>query len=300
MEFSEVIRNIIEIAALTVMYFYILRVLRGTRGLMLLITVVVFLALLWLLANYFSLPVLLWILEKLLGFMPLFIIVIFKQEIRRILTALQMGSVRARRMLAPKADHPQAALLLPVIEHLHSNREGNPVGALIAIEQSVGLESWSVTGSMIGAKLHEDDKLLETIFFEGSPLHDGGVIIRKMEILAAACTFPLSTERDDGDVVYGMRHKAALGLSEQSDAVVIVVSEETGAVSLAYNGKMERMSDLEQLRRKLNSLLQPLRISESRGLIGGTIRFGYWIWSHVRKGFANLLLIKRHFTDKSK
>ena len=79
MAFSEITRNIIEIAALTVMYFYILRVLRGTRGLMLLITVVVLLALLWLLANYFSLPVLFWILEKLLGFMPIFIIVIFKQ-----------------------------------------------------------------------------------------------------------------------------------------------------------------------------------------------------------------------------
>ena len=300
MAFSEIARNIIEIAALTVMFFYILRVLRGTRGLMLLITVVVFLAFLWLLANYFSLPVLFWILEKLLGFMPIFIIVIFKQEIRRILTALQTESIRVRRRLAPKADHPQTSLLVPVIERLRCNREGKHVGALIAIEQSVGLESWSVSGSSIGARLHEDDKLLETIFFEGSPLHDGGVIIRKLEILAAACTFPLSGERDDGDVVYGMRHKAALGISEQSDAVVIVVSEETGAVSLAIDGKMFVMNDMEQLRKKLNSVLQPMKLSESRGLLGMTIRFGYWLWTLSRSAFANLLLIKRRLTDKSK
>ena len=191
-------------------------------------------------------------------------------------------------------------MLLPVIEHLRCNREGKHVGALIAIEQAVGLESWSVTGSAIGARLHEDDKLLETIFFEGSPLHDGGVIIRKLEILAAACTFPLSAESDDGDVVYGMRHKAALGLSEQSDAVVIVVSEETGAVSLALNGKMETMRDMEHLRKKMNSHLQPLKLSESRGIPGATIRFGYWLWNQCRRAFANLILLKRRLSDKSK
>ncbi len=300
MFYSEIIRNIIEIAALTVMFFYILRVLRGTRGLMLLITVVVFLAFLWILASYFSLPVLDWIIVKLLSFMPIFIIVIFKQEIRRILTALQAGIVRARRRLAPKADHPQTALLLPVIDHLRYNREGKHVGALIAIEQAVGLESWSVTGSAIGAKLHEDDRLLETIFFEGSPLHDGGVIIRKLEILAAACTFPLSAEREDGDVIYGMRHKAALGLSEQSDAIVIVVSEETGDVSLAITGKMTLMKDMEQLRKTLNSVLQPMKLSESKGLIGATIRLGYWLWSLCRRAFVNLLLFKRHLAEKSK
>lgn len=251
--FYEYVRWLAEVTVLAVIYFYVLRALRGTRGLMMLVTVATLLSGLWILSRVLELPALQWIIQQTSYYLPFFLIVIFQTEIRRLLTMVLAGWLRTKKR---QTDHEQTRLLTPTVSRMSSAH----VGGLIAIEQTVGLEAWAVSGVSLEAPLRQN-QLLETIFHEGGPLHDGGVIIRKTEISCASCTFPLS-ERDDGNVNYGMRHKAALGLSEQSDAVVVVVSEETGRVSIVHEGKLERMANMEQFRRTLNETLIPLRRPE--------------------------------------
>lgn len=119
------------------------------------------------------------------------------------------------------------------------------IGALIAVEREVGLKNYVERGTPLDAVV--TGELLSTIFFPGSDLHDGAVIIRKERIAAAGCLFPLSDNPSLGNV-FGTRHRAALGITEETDAIVVVVSEETGTVSFSHGGRLERPLDMEQLR----------------------------------------------------
>src|SRR6185369_2303517 len=137
------------------------------------------------------------------------------------------------------------------------------IGALIAIEQSIQLDE--VVESGVGVDCEATPEMLETIFFPNNAIHDGGVIIRGDRIAKAACIFPL-TRRQDLNPSLGTRHRAAIGLSEETDAVVVVVSEETGGISYAYKGQLVRGVSLEELRAFLTSvLINPVR---SRNWIG--------------------------------
>lgn len=140
------------------------------------------------------------------------------------------------------------------------------VGALIAVEREVGLQNYVERGTVIDAVVTSE--LLCTIFFPGSDLHDGAVIVQKDRIAAAGCLFPLSESPNVGAGSLGTRHRAALGITEETDAIVVVVSEETGLVSLAQGGKLERALNVEQLRellRKYHAQLEDAE-NESAGL----------------------------------
>lgn len=119
------------------------------------------------------------------------------------------------------------------------------IGALIALEREVGLKNYIERGTMIDAEVTSE--LLCTVFFPGSDLHDGAVIVSKERVAGAGCLFPLSDNPNIGSVL-GTRHRAAIGISEETDAVVVIVSEETGIVSLAHGGRLERPLDLEELK----------------------------------------------------
>ena len=140
--------------------------------------------------------------------------------------------------------------LTHILSEIVGRFSDSKTGALIALERKISLAEYYVLGRVIQAPL-EDNMLLETIFYPGSPLHDGGVIISNGLIEAAGCAFPLCKNLEI-TLAYGMRHQAAVGLSENSDAVVIVVSEETGTVSLAINGQLQKMVSVEQFRQQLN------------------------------------------------
>jgi diadenylate cyclase len=131
-------------------------------------------------------------------------------------------------------------------------------GAIIAIERQISLEPFCENGTLLNAPLV--GRLLSSIFFPNAPLHDGGVVIRGETILAARCVFPLSPREDIG---FGMRHRAALGLSEQTDAVVVVVSEETGAVSIAYDGRLIQDLTPAHLRRYLALLIPREKLADA-------------------------------------
>ncbi len=174
-------------------------------------------------------------------------IIIFQPELRAALANLGMQ----RRLLDLRGatdEIPAEAEILKTVERL--SRRG--LGALIVLEREIGLDRWLKTGTQLNAEISA--ATLETIFTVPAPLHDGAVIIRDGKIAAAGCTLP-PTERQEIGYILGLRHRAAIGLSEVSDAIVIVVSEETRAISLVHNGEIKRGLTIEDLRTEIGRVL---------------------------------------------
>jgi diadenylate cyclase len=182
-------------------------------------------------------------------------VVAFQPELRRALT--QIGQAKLFRSPRRRVEDLIEALLESV-----SYLARNKMGALIAVERSVGLGTWIESGTPLDAEV--TSHILNTIFYPGSALHDMGVIIRNGRLSAAGCQFPLA-ESEDVDPTLGSRHRAALGLAQDSDAAVIVVSEETGRVSLACEGHLNLGLDQEKLRAILLQLLTERATFRRRG-----------------------------------
>jgi len=234
----------VEILILAAVFYFLVKFFRGTRGAAILTGLTMILALLMVLTKFTNLSVLNFLLQKLMPFLAVALVVIFQPEIRRALARLG----RQGNFLAGKA---RLALADPIAEAvlLMASRK---VGALIAIEREVTTRGIQDTGTAMNCEVSTE--LLISLFQPGAPLHDGGVIISEDRIAAAGCVFPL-TQSDDLSRDLGTRHRAAIGLTEETDTVVIVVSEETGIISIAYNGRLKRGFDGPHLRRVLTSFL---------------------------------------------
>lgn len=181
------------------------------------------------------------LLEKIVDYLFIGVIVVFQPELRRGLTRLGQNRV-FNRFLARRDD------VIPKIVASVFRLSRGKTGALIAIERGVGLRNYVERGTELDAVFSPE--LIDTIFFEGNPLHDGAVIVRGSRVLAAGCLFPL-TENPDIAKRLGTRHRAGIGLSEETDALVIVVSEETGRVSVAMRGDLNVDLSREQLEKLL-------------------------------------------------
>ena len=180
--------------------------------------------------------------------------VAFQPELRRAL--IQIGQTRFFHSKRGRAEQTASALLESAA-YLSRNK----IGAVVAIERSVGLGALLQAGTPIDSEL--TPALLNTIFYPGSVLHDMGVIVREGRIAAAGCQFPMA-ESEDADASMGSRHRAALGLSQETDAVVLIVSEETGRLSLAYEGQLYLGLEMSSLGEMLRSLLVPRRLFNRR------------------------------------
>lgn len=177
-----------------------------------------------------------WLLNNFLSALFVILVVIFQADIRRALT--RVGSPP---FFAPKKGSASVANEVAAAAAWLSARR---IGALIALEGDVGLSEYVETGRQVDARVSPE--LIETIFMRGSPLHDGAVIIRGEQVVAAACLLPLSAN-PGANLALGTRHRAAIGLTEESDAMVVVVSEEDGTISLARNGRLRRGLKPEEL-----------------------------------------------------
>ena len=242
-------RDLIEIALLAAAIYTVLRFLGRTRGAgmvrgMGLVVVGLFLAA-QVLITAFGLMELARVLDYLLTTAMVGLLVIFQPELRRGLTLL--GRYPVLRYFA-RDTHPIADKLADAAEAL--SREC--VGALIAIQRQVGLGPYAETGESIDGEVSA--ALVRTIFSPRSPLHDGALILSSGRITAAACQLPLGQPPDQASAHMGMRHRAAVCLSEETDAVVLVVSEETGRISVAFGGRLEPVAR-ENLSRRLAALL---------------------------------------------
>jgi diadenylate cyclase len=253
MEFEITWSDLADILLVTVLIYTLLILLRGTRAMQMLWGLLVLVGV-YLLAVVAGLVTLSSILGHTLAVLPIAIIVLFQQDIRRMLTAF--GSTGWLHLGQPASDVP---VLLNEIALGCQALAAKRIGALIAIERTDSLASWAETGIPLEARFSYD--LLLNIFVPGTPLHDGAVIIRGNRILAASCFLPLTTAHDLSSEL-GTRHRAAVGLSEESDALVIVVSEETGTISLAVERQLIRPLDETTLRTALAEHMYQFRPAE--------------------------------------
>jgi len=234
----------VEILLLTCTLYYVWKLLRGTRGAKVLVGLATVLLVLTLTSTLLQLTVIAYLLSSFSTFFLLALIIIFQPELRRILA--ELGS---RPLLA--ASQQQSEVIEAVVSAIEF-LQGEHFGALIAFERDISYQPGHETGTEIDAKVSDD--LLVTIFYPKTPLHDGGVIIQRDRIAAAAAIFPL-TQAEGLQRTLGLRHRAALGLSDETDAIVVVLSEETGIISIAHNGELERPLMIDELRARLTEIL---------------------------------------------
>ncbi|MGH2536850.1 MAG: diadenylate cyclase CdaA [Candidatus Promineifilaceae bacterium] len=246
------LRHIFDILVVAAVIYGVFMLIRGTRAVQLLrgvIVVIVVVALISL--TFINLTAVRWLLTVSLPALLVAVPVIFQPELRRALEQLGRagGYIRVFRR---NRDSQLVDTVAAACQRLAQRR----LGALIAFEQDTGLQEFIDTGIVLNAE--PSVELFATIFNRNTELHDGAVIIRGERLAAAACVLPLST-RSLSDRQMGLRHRAALGISEVSDAVVVVVSEETGQVSIAHNGRIIRRQDPARLATILNAFFQNRR-----------------------------------------
>ena len=237
-------RAVLDILIIAIVIYYLLKLLRGTRALQMVLAVLL-LVVFYKGARWARLEMVEWLLTTLLPYVAIALIVLFQPEIRRALARmgrnLSWGRFSSRNPAEWQDDLVLAA------GHFSQNR----IGALVVLERDVGLRTYVESGIPLDAALSYD--LLLAIFHPASPLHDGAVILQGGRVAAAACFLPLSLNPTISNQL-GTRHRAAIGVTEESDAVVVLVSEQTGAIALATGGAIELNLTPEQLTERLASL----------------------------------------------
>ena len=265
-QLKEVVRHlgwgeVIDVAVVAFVLYQLLRLLRGTQGTQILAGLVL-LAVVGVLATQLNLLLLSWLFKNAGFFILIGVIVMFQPELRRALD--QIG--RLGKLGRPLSGYSTRLYSQAMSEAIRAVERLSVLknGALIAFERDVGLEDYAATGVKINGEISAE--FLQSIFYPNSPLHDGAVIVRGNRIIAAGCLLPLPEEGLVRERL-GTRHRAAVGLSLASDALVLVVSEETGAISVIEEGKITRNLDGDALRRVV-SVKVPGPISNGNGFLG--------------------------------
>ncbi|NQS91095.1 MAG: TIGR00159 family protein, partial [Chloroflexi bacterium] len=246
--------SVFDILLVAAVVFIVLYLLRDTKALVLMRGVLFLIVVISLLSSLRVLPAFSWLVSNTLPTMLLAIPVIFAPEIRRVLERLgRSGSIFVQEQYSTEMEK----IIQNVVRATRRIAE-RKYGGLIVFSHLDSLQAYIETGVHLKAKVSPET--LIQIFFPKTPLHDGAVIISDEVIAAAGCVLPLSSSgvlEESPERSMGLRHRAALGIAEESDAIAIVISEETGIVSLAYNGKIDKYVPLDELQGKLNGFLQP-------------------------------------------
>jgi len=235
----------LDILLVAVVFYQVLVMIRGTRAAPMLAGVAV-VAIIFYLARVGELTTLNWLISRLVPYVLFALIVVFQSEIRHVLA--DVG--RRLRFGGGSASESDTYDDIVLAANLFSQHQ---TGALIVIEREIGLRTYIESGVPLDARLSYD--LLATIFRPSAPLHDGAVIVQKERVAAAACFLPLSMNPVLSTQL-GTRHRAGMGITEETDAIAVIVSEETGAISVAVGGKIERDLSVEQLRERLSGELR--------------------------------------------
>jgi len=255
--------NLVDLMLVTMVFFAILLLLRDTQAMVLLRGVLLLLVLVSLLTSFDVLPAFSWLVRNTLPAILFAIPVIFAPEIRRTLERLG----RAGAFLPAEMTSSDTQNAITAVISAASRLSDRKHGALVVMQRLDGLDEYIQTGVMMNAGITPE--LLLQVFYPNTPLHDGAVIISGPTLVAAACVMPLSSSgvlTRSPERQMGLRHRAALGISEVSDAVAIVVSEETGSISVVHGGRMIRRLDVARLESILRAFYRPLE--ERRGLAG--------------------------------
>jgi diadenylate cyclase len=249
--------DLVDIIIVSILIYEALKLIRGTRAMQMAIGSLLVAALFYG-SRLFPLQTVNWLIRNVLAYVVIAAIVLFQQDIRRALS--QLGRAPFFRYFAQAEQSAESIEEVITAAGLLAKKR---VGAIIVFEREIGLRNYIESGIPIDAVLSYD--LLTTIFQPSTPLHDGAVIVQETRIAAAACFLPLTVSpKLDRDL--GTRHRAAIGLTEESDAVAIVISEERGEISLSLQGRIERALSTERLRERLQSLILQRRQSAGAAL----------------------------------
>jgi diadenylate cyclase len=249
-EVKNYLSDVVDILIVSYVIYHLLKLMRGTRAVQLLKGITVLLVI-WLISNEFELKTLEFFIENFFSVGLIAVIVIFQPELRRALEQLGRGYFLGR---SSQVEDQIATKIVSEVTKAVVQLAKQKIGALIVIEKDTGLSDYIETGTVLEARLSAE--LLKNIFIPKAPLHDGAVIIREESVMAAGCYLPLS-ENPYISKDLGTRHRAGIGLSEVTDAVVVIASEETGQISLAYQGELERNLSEDELVSRLYELLKP-------------------------------------------
>jgi diadenylate cyclase len=238
------LKDLVQIFIVAGALYYVLRLLARTRAIQMLFGVLL-LAVVYFIARALDLELVRYLMEMLFQYGAIAALIVFQPELRSALARL--GQSRMLRLFNRMEQNEVVDELLEAVERLARAR----IGAIIALEREVGLEEYADTGTRIQARVSAD--ILASIFAPYGPLHDGAVLVSGDTIIAAGVILPL-TQYPVADRTLGTRHRAAIGLAEETDALVIVVSEETAQISLAHRGRLERRVDADRLREALTGV----------------------------------------------
>ncbi|OHD41194.1 MAG: TIGR00159 family protein [Spirochaetes bacterium GWF1_31_7] len=241
---GNILLAVIDIVIITYIFFKFYQILAQTRAVQVVRGLLFFLVL-YVLSKILQLETFSWLLDQIAGVAVIAIIILFQPELRRVLTKLGQSNWVSKII---KKNPEDLVEIIKAVNNFHLISRG----ALIVFEREIGLKNYIESGTKIDSKI--STQLLMTIFFDKTPLHDGAVIIKNNLIVAAGCYLPLS-DSSDIDPKFGTRHRAALGLAEETDAVVVVVSEETGKITIASDGKLYTNYTIDLLKKELVKLL---------------------------------------------
>lgn len=241
------IKDFIDIFCVALMLYYIYRLMKESRSLNVFIGILIFIIIWLFVSQVLEMRLLGSIMDKLVSVGVIAIIILFQEEIRKFLYNLgthhKVKSIVRLFSSGDKKDKVDMESIMPIVMACMNMSKGK-VGALIVIERLTPLDDIVETGDIIDANINQ--RLIENIFFKNSPLHDGAMIISKKRIRAAGCILPVSHNFDIPKEL-GLRHRAAMGISQDSDAIAVVVSEETGRISVALRGQFHLRLSAEQL-----------------------------------------------------
>lgn len=254
--------DVLDIILVSAIFYALLMLLRDTEALVLMRGVLFIIILLGLLTSLVDLPAFSWMISTVLPALVFAIPVIFAPEIRRALERLGRASnipfLTRSRNIAEKQNKETLESVISASGRLSERHHG----ALIVIQRNQGLSEYIETGVPMNAEVTPE--LLLQIFYPNTPLHDGAVIIVNNKIVSASCVMPLSASgvlNRSPERTMGLRHRAALGISEVSDAIAVVVSEETGSISIAQSGRMIRRLNMERLKNTLTAFFEPTQVA---------------------------------------
>jgi uncharacterized protein (TIGR00159 family) len=259
------LRSLLDVAVVSLLIFWLLGVAQGTRATSLIRGAIIFLALVYILATVFDLETLNWILARTWPALLVAIPVIFQPELRRALEQLGHTGARLRETFPANVDADTESAIDEIVRAA-GQLARQRYGALMIIERESGLQDYAESGVPIDAKLTR--QLLINIFYPNSPLHDGAVLTRADRIVAASVVLPL-TDNISASSQLGTRHRAAIGVTEDSDALAVVVSEETGQIAVAHSGRLIRGLDQDRLRRVLRTLMRLDRETPDKNATAG-------------------------------
>ncbi len=239
--------DILDVLLISIIFYYIFLLFRGTRAAQMIFGGLL-LMLAWIIAQWWELHTVVWLISNLATLGIIAIVILFQPEIRSALT--RIGQAASKLDLHSMFFHSSGLdEITKTIAAAAQDLAKTKTGALIVLEKRVGLKNYADTGEILDARI--STRLLRALFFPNSALHDGAVIVNSKRIVAAGCILPMPTGNAEKEAGYGMRHRAAKALASECDALVIVVSEETGYISIAYRNTLRRNISVQELKQEI-------------------------------------------------